>query len=65
MFKIRGVDFSLNASSIDYFLYLYLHVYRAASHLAIKSQTMLTGFIYRILLVSNLIEDGTVQCKVE
>ena len=45
MFKIRGLDLSL-ASSIKYFLYLYLlHVYRAVSHLALRSQTMLTGFI--------------------
>ena len=41
--KIRGLDLSLNASSIKYFLYLYLHVYRAASHL-VRSQPMLTGF---------------------
>ena len=36
--KIRGLDLSLNAISIKYFLYLYLNVYRAASHLSISFQ---------------------------
>ena len=43
---------------------LYLPVYSIrsmASHLAIRSQIMLTGII-RIVLLSNLIEEGTVQC---
>ena len=34
-----------DTSSIKYFLYLYLHVYCATCHLAIRSQTKLTGFI--------------------
>ena len=34
---IQGLDLSRNASSIKYFVYL--HIYTAASHLAIRSQT--------------------------
>ena len=36
----RGLTTVVVAIFIKYFLYLYLHVYRAASHLAIRSKTM-------------------------